>query len=143
MGAVWSGADAGLMTNVLRNEWGFKGLVISDYKTQDFMDAKQMLYAGNDLILVSRTDLMWTNFDKNSAQDLAIVRQSAKNILYVVANSNSMNVEIVGYNLEWWMTMLIVFDCLIPVACGVWGFFVIRRALKNTDLKAKQTEQAD
>lgn len=143
IGTRWTGGDYRLMTEILRNEWGFKGLVISDYKTQDFMDAKQMLYAGNDLILVSRTDLMWTNFDKNSAQDLAIVRQSAKNILYVVANSNSMNVEIVGYNLEWWMTMLIVFDCLIPVACGVWGFFVIRRTLKKTDLKAKQTEQAD
>ena len=25
VGAVWSGADAGLMTNVLRNEWGFDG----------------------------------------------------------------------------------------------------------------------
>ena len=31
VGAVWSGADAGLMTNVLRNEWGFDGFVLTDF----------------------------------------------------------------------------------------------------------------
>jgi len=36
--------------------WGFKGLVIYDYKTDNiFMDSRQMLYAGNDLILTSTT----------------------------------------------------------------------------------------
>ena len=36
--------------------WGFKGLVIHDYKTDNiFMDSRQMLYAGNDLILTSTT----------------------------------------------------------------------------------------
>ena len=129
IGTRWTGGDYRLMTEILRGEWGFEGLVISDYKTQNFMDARQMLYAGNDLILVSQTNLMWTDFDENSAQDLTIVRQAAKNILYVVANSNSMNVDIVGYNMEWWMTVLIVVDCVVPVGLAVWGFFVIRKAL--------------
>lgn len=132
IGTKWTGGDYRLLTEILRNEWGFKGLVISDYKTQEFMDARQMLYAGNDLILVSQTNLMWTNFDQENAQDVSVVKQAAKNILYTVANSNSMNVEIVGYQMEWWRILLIVLDCLIALGCGLWGWSVIRKACKES-----------
>lgn len=62
---------------------------------------------------------------------MQILRNSAHNILYVVANSNSMNVDMVGYTLEWWIIMLIVVDIVVPVAMIVWGVFVVRKARKN------------
>lgn len=139
IGTRWTGGDYRLMTQILRDEWGFRGLAICDYKTDNsFMDSRQMLYAGNDLILASLTNLMWTDASASSAQDVTVLRTAAKNILYTVANSNSVNVDIVGYRMEWWRILTIAVDCLVAVGIGVWGFFAIRGALK----KASATENA-
>jgi beta-glucosidase len=147
IGTRWTGGDYRLLTEILRNEWGFKGLVISDYKTSnDYMDAKQMLYAGNDLILASLPSLLWNDASESNAQDVAILRQSAKNILYVVANSNSVNVEISGYSMEWWMVMIICLDCAVPVGVGVWGFFAIKKFKKydkESDVNQETQETND
>ncbi len=132
IGTVWTGGDYRLMTEILREEWGFEGLVISDYKTDNaVMNSRQMLYAGNDLILASLDNLLWTDCDFSSPQDVTILRNSSHNILYVVANSNSMNVDIVGYNTEWWITTLYVVDAVAVVALAVWGVFVIRKNVKK------------
>ncbi len=131
IGTAWTGGDYRLMTQILRNEWNFRGLAICDYKTEAYMNSRQMVYAGNDLILASLPSLLWTDVDAASIEDVYILRQSAKNILYTVVNSNSMNVDIVGYSLEWWIVMVIVIDAVAVVGLGVWGFFAIRRALKK------------
>ena len=131
IGTRWTGGDYRLMTQILRDEWGFVGLAICDYKTEAYMNSRQMVYAGNDLILVSLPELYWNDVDESSIEDVYILRQSAKNILYTVANSNSMNVDIVGYSQEWWVTTLIVVDVVAAVALVVWGFFSIRKSLKQ------------
>lgn len=138
IGTKWTGGDYRLMTQILRDEWGFRGLVICDYKTDNYMNSRQMLYAGNDLILTSMNNLRWNDVDASSAWDVTILRTAAHNILYVVANSNSMNVDIVGYNMEWWLVLVIIIDCVAVVSLGVWGFFAIRRGLKKT--KKQQPE---
>lgn len=131
IGTRWTGGDYRLMTEILRDEWGFKGLVISDYKTEAFMDARQMLYAGNDLILVSTSDLMWNDADPDSPEDMAVLRTAVKNILYTVANSNSIQVDIDGYRTEWWVTLTYVLYGVVAAGSAVWGFFVIRKAIKR------------
>lgn len=132
IGTRWTGGDYRLITSILRVEWGFNGLVISDYKTSNaVMDARQMVYAGNDLILTSIEDYRWLDASSSSEQDVNILRNAAHNILYAVANSNSVNVDIVGYRLEWWITALIVVDCVVAIGLAVWGFFAVRNALKN------------
>ena len=131
IGTRWTGGDYRLMTQILRDEWGFVGLAICDYKTEAYMNSRQMVYAGNDLILVSLPELYWNDVDESSIEDVYIVRQSAKNILYTVANSNSMNVDIVGYSPEWWITTLIVVDVVVGLALVVWGIFAIRKSLQQ------------
>ncbi len=132
IGNKWTGGDYRLLTEILRNEWGYQGLVICDYKTNNsLMDSRQMLYAGNDLILTSLSSCYWNDASDSSAQDVTILRTAAKNILYTVANSNSIQMEILGYRTEWWITAIIVIDCVVPVALAVWGFFAIRRYIKN------------
>lgn len=134
IGTRWTGGDYRLLTEILRHEWGFNGLVISDYKTSNaFMDSRQMLYAGNDLILTSVTTYMWRDAKEDNVQDVTILRQATKNILYVVANSNSVNVEIIGYRMEWWRVLTIALDCIIPVVLGIWGYFVIKKTLKSNE----------
>ena len=128
IGTRWTGGDYRLMTQILRNEWGFNGLVISDYKTDNkVMDSRQMLYAGNDLILASLPDLLWTDCDFTNAQDMNVLRNAAHNILYTVANSNSMNVDIAGYAMETWLAALYAADGVIALLLVVWGFCVFRK----------------
>lgn len=149
IGNRWTGGDYKLLTEILRNEWGFKGLVICDYKTDnDFMDARQMVYAGNDLILASVTTYQWTSSDPmggpsaQNKQDLYVLRKAAKNILYTVANSNAIQLDIVGYRLEWWKSLTIALDVIIPAGLAVWGFFAIRRAWKK-DSGTEKSNVAD
>ncbi len=127
LGARWTGGDYRLMTEILRDEWGFEGLVICDYKTDNaFMHSKQMLYAGNDLILASLENLMWTNPDSSNEEDVTILREATHNILYAVANSNSLNVKVIDYQTEWWIIAVFVLDAVAAVAIAVWGFFAIK-----------------
>lgn len=130
IGTRWTGGDYRLMTSLLREEWGFEGLVISDYKTDNsVMDSRQMLYAGNDLILASLSNLLWTDCDLSNAEDVQILRNASHNILYTVANSNSMNVDIVGYQMEGWVVWLIIIDFFAVLILGIWGAFALDTAL--------------
>ena len=145
IGLKWTGGDYRLLTTILREEWGFRGLVICDYKSGEaFMDAKQMLYAGNDLILASLETFMWTNPDSNSAEDVTILRQASHNILYAVANSNSLNVKITGYMTEWWIIAVYALDAIVALIILVWGFRVFtKKADKKADKKAKKANKKD
>lgn len=50
VGAIWSGANYALMTEILRNEWGFDGVVITDYtKGTSPMSPTAGVVSGNDL----------------------------------------------------------------------------------------------
>ena len=57
IGTQWSGGNYGMMTQVLRNEWGFEGAVISDYYGGNaYMDPDEGVRAGNDLMLNTFAD---------------------------------------------------------------------------------------
>lgn len=133
IGSVWAGGDYRLLTNILREEWGFRGTVISDFTSGSYMNARQMAYAGGDLNLNNQSKYAWSDFDVNNANDVDALRKCAKNVLYTVLNSNAMNREIIGYNLPIWQIILIVADCAIVVGLGVWGFFAVKKALKKNN----------
>lgn len=129
IGSMWTGGDYRLLTEVLREEWGFRGMVICDFNTGAHMNARQMAYAGGDLNLQT-VGQSW-NPRKSNATDIAILQKCTKNILYTVAKSNAMNDDVVGYRLPIWVILLIVADAVIFAGLAVWGFFVLRGAIKN------------
>ena len=50
IGAVWAGGSEALLTGVLRDEWGFDGVVVTDYSDHPvFMNGNHLLAAGGDL----------------------------------------------------------------------------------------------
>lgn len=133
IGTRWTGGDYRLVTQILRNEWGFKGTVLCDFNTiPAYMNSRQMAYAGGDLNLATGP-ITWC--DPSSVSDVTILRRCIKNTLYAVVNSNAMNGEVIGYGMPIWQIFLIVLDCALVVGLGVWGFFVIRKALKAEDKK--------
>ena len=77
-----------LLTTVLRDEWGFRGMVISDYNGfygYQYTDAA--IRAGNDLMLGQGTFPANRLTDDKNASLVSAMRQACKNILYTVANS--------------------------------------------------------
>ncbi len=135
IGTVWAGGSYELLTEVLRNEWGFKGMVVTDYNLYAHMPADQMIRAGGDLNLCQ---------DKQPSKDmsatqLTAMRNATHNILYTVVKSNAMNGY--GAGVEYrdampdWVLWMIVADLALAAGFGVWGFFAVRRSRK------KQKEQ--
>ena len=142
IGTQWTGGDYRLLTEVLRNEWGFDGTVICDFNTNSYMSSKQMCYAGGDLNLT--TTRPWSKYDSSSASDVTVLRKAAHNVLYSVVHSNAMNAEIIGYNLPYWQIILYVIDGVIVLGLGILGFFAIRSVYKKTpeDQKPVDDKQA-
>lgn len=96
LGCTWVGRHKGLLTDVLRGEWGFEGFVETDAATGLYMRLgecrAEAVIAGNDLWLRGTDDEseLWGAF-KNNPTVAQALRQAAHRILYVVANSAAMN----------------------------------------------------
>lgn len=143
LGTTWTGGDYRLLTEVLREEWGFKGCVICDFNTDAssyFMNPKQMIYAGGDLNLT--TDQFWTGFKAKNAGDVTMLRRAAKNVLYTVSTSNSMNATVNYYLPPIWVWALSATGVALLIGFTVWGVFVIRKALKSPDDSGGQPVEA-
>ena len=122
IGTTWTGGDYRLLTSILRDEWGFKGMVICDFNTEPFMDTRQMAYAGGDLNLAT----LPSPWKATSAQDLTILRQCTKNIIYTTARSNAMNgCGEGGYYVTyyaWWEVLLFFLEIGVLAVTVLWGF---------------------
>lgn len=104
------------MTSVLRDEWGFEGMVETDYFAGAFcMNADQMLEAGGDCCL--STFDVGTNFvsDTTGATSLELMRRACHNIMYTVVNSRAYAGE-VETGMETWMQVMIGIDVVIAIA---------------------------
>ena len=87
LGAVWAGGSKALMTDVMRDEFGFKGCIITDYSDhQDFMIMDQALRAGGDLWMDGFVmgDFTYETESNSFKQEL---RRACKNILYMWTNA--------------------------------------------------------
>ncbi len=133
IGTTWAGGSYALLTEVLRDEWGFKGMVICDFNTgAEYMNVDQMVQAGGDLNLAQ--DIKPSIDGMSEAQEQAI-RTATKNILYVISHSNAMNGHGEGvtysYGLASWEKVMFMIDAGIVLLLTVWGAFVIRGAYKK------------
>ena len=53
VGTTWSGGNQALLQEVLREEWGFDGMVSTDAVLGSFMNPEQAVVSGNELMLTS------------------------------------------------------------------------------------------
>lgn len=133
IGATWAGGNYKLITQVLREEFGFNGFVLTDYDTGNYMisNTKQMLESGGDAKLntIGQWDGLTSGSDKNENIRYAIA--AAKNVLYTVVNSAAMNGYVHGVvyvpGFAYYKIILIVLDVLGGIGICVMVFFIVKK----------------
>lgn len=111
IGTQWAGGSNALCNTVLREEWGFVGMVLTDYfGVYGYMDADQAIRNGNDFCLVNYDTATNHVSDTTSATSVLAMRQAAKNILYTVVNSRAYASENLNPGMPGWQIVGIVID---------------------------------
>lgn len=102
IGPIWAGGSKALLTDVLRDEWGFEGFVITDagFAGQgEHFDALQAVEAGNDLMLAFIIDTPGDNvfegelkgyLKEDRAGTLTALRKAAHNICFYVLQTSKV-----------------------------------------------------
>ena len=133
VGTTWDGGCSALLNDILRGEWGYKGLVLTDYfGNYGYMDADKAVRGGSDIMLgTAGNDAILT--DQTSATSVRAMRQATKNILYTVVNSSTYSQE--NYDAAmatpgWIMTTYLV-DAVLIALLAVTEVIVIRHSLKK------------
>ena len=86
IGNTYAGGNNALLNTVLRDEWGFKGFVLTDYfGGYGYQNGDQEIRNGNDSMLA--TTKITNHITDKSATSVKAMRTAAHNILYTAANS--------------------------------------------------------
>ncbi len=134
IGGVQCALSYSLNTEILRNEWGFKGTVVTDYNvhTENGKTSASLIRAGNDLRF-SGNEPNRKELDENNAVDMALAVRAVKNTIYTFCNTyyrtktydpsftKTSYTTIPVFN--WWIPSLIALNVLIAAAVGIMVFF--------------------
>lgn len=91
-GCIWSGANKGLVTGILKEEWGQDGMNITDNVLTTYVNGVDGILAGvsiYDAMMPYVTNLLPKY--KNDPVIVAAMRESCHRNLYAIANSAGMN----------------------------------------------------
>lgn len=92
IGTRYAGANAELLLDVLRGEWGFHGMVETDYDgSYGYMITDAVIRNGGDLML-GYGSYATNELSTKKATVQQSLRRAAKNILYTIANSGCYGV---------------------------------------------------
>ena len=129
IGAVPAAESYPLLTEVLREEWGFQGTVITDcVMAATTMDFDRAIRAGNDLELSFGSTPIFAGLDDSTLKTSyghQMLRQATKNILFTTVNSDAMAVGTTGpYPLQ-----LGIYG-VCALAIGLYAWYLVRRHKK-------------
>lgn len=95
IGLTWTNMTPSLTQDLLRDEWGFEGLICTDFFFGAYQDMRTMLEAGTSAACTTMTfvyqAVMLEGWAAADAKLVANMRDASHRLLYVLANSNAMN----------------------------------------------------
>ena len=145
IGATWTGGDYNLIQGLLRDEWTFNGLIMTDNaNTGVFMDGYQMIEAGADVKLTYAKESARFDFDPQNSAHYHYARMALHRTLYTIANTNAMNGAMPGSVFKGGMRftdkVLLVVDIVFGLL-ALWFAYVIFRGFKPSKRKLTKLEQ--
>ncbi len=149
IGTRWAGAHSGLCNEVLRKEWGFVGVTLTDavMANRNWMDVSIGLEAGNDTWL-SSGDWLVSKIEGWAAEDgklLNNLRTSAKNFLYAYANSAAMNgmneTSHVVHTTSWVETDMLIARIVLIVLTALFGLAMLVSYFMDVKKKAASADR--
>ena len=136
IGVVWSGAHRGLMTGILRDEWGMVGAAITDCSVYaKYMDYRYGVLAGQDLWDGYSMGVATLDGLESNPAIVAAVQQAVKNIAYNVTHSHAMNIgnaKIIPVT-PWWQLALYGAAALFGLLTVLGAVMWVRSAKKNRE----------
>ena len=138
LGTVYAGAHRGLLTGILRDEWGYTGYVVTDMiNGAEYMNWRDVTFAGGGGCLTENAYDSSVIGDPNSTDNMKLIQKDTvfqqelkkmlKYDLYTFANSNTMNgitsdTRVVRVH-PWWETTLTAVNWgtgILAVAACAW-----------------------
>lgn len=139
IGTKWAGANEALLVNVLREEWGFHGAVITDAMdplADFYMDLNRGIRTGlTQGLSMTGGDGLIT--DTDNANTVNALRNAVHENLYAVANSNAMDNET---GMPMWVKTFIGADIVIAILLIAGEIIVMQKYKKKKD-KVKSAEK--
>ena len=135
VGTRWSGMSKELQTNILRTEWGWDGLNITDWVEDECMSKTDALLAGTNTFDGNGTPETYLGGWENDPNIAAALRESAKIIIYNVVSTHVMNgvtrSTITREITPWWESTLYgiiaVFAVLTAASAAMLTVSIIKR----------------
>lgn len=130
IGCTYAGQSSALQEDLLTDEWGFNGVIISDAVTgKIYQHPVEMQAAGNDMYCISvgadyfaGPKIKKAILDNDDGYLLGKLRETNKQFYYSFANSNLVNGltsdSEVRNVLPWWQSLIIAIIVLLSVAAA-------------------------
>ncbi len=132
VGNTYASASLALNQTVLRDEWGFKGMVETDYfsgTNYGYQNADQLIRGGTDIMLATTET---TNYVTDlSATSVIQMRRACHNILYTAVNSWRYADGDPASVTPTWMIAMYATDAACVVILAGLGFVAVKRYRKR------------
>ncbi|WP_099467119.1 glycoside hydrolase family 3 N-terminal domain-containing protein [Konateibacter massiliensis] len=132
VGETLGTVNANLIQNVLRGEWGFEGMLISDYWVWGDNSLRDLaVRTGCDTYLCMYMPMLWSLNDYDSATARTAMRTAIHNVSYALANSNATQNAAPGTTyyttMATWQKLVIALQVVIYLLTALYVWRLIRR----------------
>ena len=133
LGHKWTGENSGLLNTVLRGEWGFRGMALTDFFRNNghgFMNADAALANGVDAMLSTFDGPDNNVADPTHPTSVLQMRNACKNVMYTVVSSWLYEGGKVNIGMEGWKKAAIGIDIALGAALIAGAALIYRKSKK-------------
>ena len=138
LGDKWTGESSNLMNTVLRDEWGFRGMALTDFFRNNghgFMNADAALANGVDAMLSTFNGEENNVANPEHPTSVLQMRNACKNVMYTVVSSWAYDGEHEKTGMENWKKAGIGIDIVIAFFMAGMEVLVIRGYKKRKNVE--------